>query len=69
MLLLYTDGLTEAFSPDGDMFGEARLMDVFASIQNPSAEEVLTAVEERVTAFIESLPLADDLTMLAVKRR
>jgi serine phosphatase RsbU (regulator of sigma subunit) len=68
MLLLYTDGLTEAFSPDGDMFGETRLMDVFASIQNPAAEEVLTAVEERVTAFIESLPLADDLTMLAVKR-
>jgi sigma-B regulation protein RsbU (phosphoserine phosphatase) len=67
-LLLYTDGLTEAFSPAGDLFGDIRLMDALKSIQEHSAEEVLLVVEERLNEFIDTIPLADDLTMLAVKR-
>ena len=27
LLVLYTDGVTESFSPEGDLFGETRLMD------------------------------------------
>jgi serine phosphatase RsbU (regulator of sigma subunit) len=67
-LLLYTDGLTEAFSPIGDLFGDDRLMDALQSIQTCTADEVLAHVEERVNEFIESIPLGDDLTMLVVRR-
>ncbi len=67
-LLLYTDGLTEAFSPDGKLFGDSRLMDALISIQEHTADEVLIVVEERLNEFIESIPLGDDLTMLLVKR-
>jgi serine phosphatase RsbU (regulator of sigma subunit) len=67
-LLLYTDGLTEAFAPDGSLFGDSRLMDALSAIQAPTADEVLIAVEERLNEFIESVPLGDDLTMLSVKR-
>ncbi len=67
-LLLYTDGLTEAFSPDGELFGDSRLMDVLKSIQAHTADEVLVLVEHRLNEFIESVPLGDDLTMLAVRR-
>ncbi|MBI5946269.1 MAG: GAF domain-containing protein [Chloroflexi bacterium] len=67
-LLLYTDGLTEAFSPDGNLFGDSRLMDALASIQEHTADDVLMVVEERLNEFIESVPLGDDLTMLSVKR-
>jgi GAF domain-containing protein len=67
-LLFYTDGLTEAFSPDGSMFGEMRLTDALMSIQEHTADEVLVLVEHRLNEFIESVPLGDDLTMLSVKR-
>jgi sigma-B regulation protein RsbU (phosphoserine phosphatase) len=68
MLLLYTDGLTEAFSPDGDLFGDMRLMDALGAIQQHTADEVLVLVEHRLNEFIETVPLGDDLTMLSVKR-
>lgn len=67
-LLLYTDGLTEAFSEAGELFGDARLMDALGAIGEHAAEEVLVIVEHRLNEFIESVPLGDDLTMLAVKR-
>jgi serine phosphatase RsbU (regulator of sigma subunit) len=67
MLLLYTDGLTEAFSPAGELFGEERLADAVGCVPC-NADEILRAVEERVNEFIETIPLGDDMTMLAVKR-
>jgi serine phosphatase RsbU (regulator of sigma subunit)/putative methionine-R-sulfoxide reductase with GAF domain len=68
MLLLYTDGLTEAFSPSEDLFGDERLTDALISLEEHTADEVLMVVEERLNEFIESIPLGDDMTMLAVKR-
>jgi len=68
MLLLYTDGLTEAFSPEGTLFGDERLLDALASVQKHTAEEVLVLVEHRLNEFIETVPLGDDLTMLAIRR-
>jgi sigma-B regulation protein RsbU (phosphoserine phosphatase) len=66
-LLLYTDGLTEAFSPDGDLFGETRLVNVLMSLRATSADEVIRAVEDCLNNFVDTNPLADDLTMLAIR--
>ncbi len=67
-LLLYTDGLTEAFSPDGEMFGESRLEESLQDGKPGSADEVLGMVERHLNAFLQTEPLADDLTMLALRR-
>lgn len=67
-LLLYTDGLTEAFSPDGELFGEVRLLDVMDSLAADTAEEVIKSIEECLNDFIDPLPLADDLTMMAIRK-
>jgi sigma-B regulation protein RsbU (phosphoserine phosphatase) len=67
-LLLYTDGVTEAFSSNGDQFGEDRLQEALRSAQAEPAEQLLTAIEARLNEFITPLPLSDDLTMLAVRR-
>jgi len=67
-LLLYTDGLTEAFSPEEDTFGEQRLLDVLKLAQIPSAREMLDGIETAISSFMGPLPVSDDLTMLAVKR-
>lgn len=67
-LLLYTDGLTEAFSSAGELFGEARLMTVLKSLQTKSADEMILEIEDCLNEFIEANPLGDDLTMLAIRR-
>jgi phosphoserine phosphatase RsbU/P len=68
LLLLYTDGVTELFSPAGELFGETRLTDVLKSLQGKTADEVLGDVEDCLNEFSDPLPPSDDLTMLAVKR-
>src|SRR5581483_11918820 len=68
-LLLYTDGLTEAFSPEGDLFGEERLLEAIRSDGASSASELLDKVEARVNEFMGARPPSDDLTMLAVRRK
>jgi len=67
-ILLFTDGVTEAFAPDGTLFGEERLLAAVESKPRAPAEELVQAVEARLRRFMRTLPLADDLTMLAVSR-
>lgn len=68
-ILLYTDGVTEAFSPAEDLFGEERLLDIIRSNSLATAESLLDAVEAGIDDFISSSPLSDDLTMMVIKRR
>ncbi len=68
-VLFYTDGLTEEFSSDNELFGEARLMDAIRSNSFPSADAMLDAIESCLNAFVGSIPLSDDLTMLIVRRK
>lgn len=69
-VLFYTDGLTEAFSPSGEMFGENRLMQSVTTAVTPSAtaEEILDAVDAHLMEFLDVASLSDDLTMLVVRR-
>lgn len=67
-LLLYTDGLTETYNPQGEFYGEERLLHVLRANGADSADEVLSKVEASLNDFSDPLPPADDLTMLAVRR-
>ena len=67
-LLLYTDGLTEAFSPTGEIFGEERLQDTIRKADCRSASHLLRAIDKALAEFVETEALADDLTMLIVRR-
>ncbi|MBM3124400.1 MAG: serine/threonine-protein phosphatase, partial [Chloroflexi bacterium] len=68
VLLLYTDGLTEAFSPDGELFGENRLVEVLSTVRSSAAQGVLDQIEENLNHFTDPMPRSDDLTMVAIKR-
>jgi phosphoserine phosphatase RsbU/P len=74
-LILYTDGVTEAFSPAGDMYGEEGLKKTVqieyaraVATGGSSAQEILDAIDDAVKAFIQDLPLPDDLTLVTLKR-
>jgi serine phosphatase RsbU (regulator of sigma subunit) len=64
-LLLYTDGITEAQGPTGEMFGEERLAAVLAdAARGPDA--VRAAVLEALDAHRGPVDLADDITLVVL---
>ena len=68
ILLLYTDGITEAMDADGELFGKARLSDAVAHAAPATARDLIDAILAAVRAYIGNTPQADDLTIVAVKR-
>jgi phosphoserine phosphatase RsbU/P len=67
-LLLFSDGVTEARSPAGELFGTNRLRTVLAAHEAGNAAALVTGVREAVAEFVGSGPPADDLTLFALRR-
>ncbi len=67
-LLLYTDGLSEAFSPDGDLFGEERIIAALKAGGENSAERLLQGIEADLDQFVGDETQSDDMTMLILRR-
>ena len=65
-LLLYTDGVTEAFSSSGEQFSESRLIDALQNNRYASSTELLENLEDLINTFRKGEPPSDDLTMLAI---
>lgn len=72
LLLLYTDGVTEASPPappqqSRQLFGVERLDDVLLSCGDDSASSCLKRVQAAVAEFAEDAPAADDQTLIAIR--
>jgi sigma-B regulation protein RsbU (phosphoserine phosphatase) len=67
-LFLFTDGVTEAFDPGDNEYGEARLEGLLLSRHALRSPELIDAVREEVLAFCGSAPPRDDMTMMVVER-
>ena len=67
MLIGYTDGVTEARSPEDELFTRRRLRTLVEQPFN-SATEMLDRIKTSLFAFIDIAPRRDDVTMLAVQR-
>jgi len=67
-ILFYTDGLTEAASLEGDLFGDDRLEQLLNDKRCISPVDIIKSIEEDVFEFMETNILADDLTMFLIKR-
>lgn len=68
ILVMYTDGVTEAMNPHGELFGEDRLRQVIEQIGNVSAQAMLDEIMLVVEDFLGEAPRADDLTLIVVRR-
>lgn len=66
MLLLYTDGLTEAENKEKALYSEARLLSTMQTLKGHSAQETISALEKSVRTFADGAEQSDDLTMLAL---
>jgi serine phosphatase RsbU (regulator of sigma subunit) len=68
VLVLYTDGVTEARDPQRRLFGERRLRAVAAANASRDASAIAEAIVGEVRGFSRGLPMADDLTLVVIKR-
>jgi serine phosphatase RsbU (regulator of sigma subunit) len=66
-LIGYTDGVTEARSPEDELFTRSRLKSLIEQPFN-SASELLDGIKTNLFSFIDIAPRGDDVTMLAVQR-
>jgi len=68
-LLLYTDGVTEAVSPDGTEFGVDRLAEAMRLSADQTAEQAIMAITQAHQAHVAGGDQNDDLTLLLIKRK
>ncbi|MES2696791.1 MAG: GAF domain-containing SpoIIE family protein phosphatase [Verrucomicrobiota bacterium] len=68
VLVLYTDGLTEAPNEEGKEFSGARMGDIARAHVQESAKEINGRILEAITRFSGETPQRDDFTLVTVKR-
>ena len=68
VLVVYTDGITEADNREGDFFGEERLRKSVCDFYKAGSKEILDGVLGCVQDFTGDTPQYDDITIAVVKR-
>jgi serine phosphatase RsbU (regulator of sigma subunit) len=69
VLVIYSDGVTEAASPNGEEFGPTRLYEVVSRNVDASAAGIRDRIESALTKFSQGTKAADDITLVIVKRQ
>ncbi|MDR9771686.1 SpoIIE family protein phosphatase [Rhizobium hidalgonense] len=69
LILLHTDGVTEAENDAGELFGMERLCREAVRLKDLSAEKVVAEIVATLMGFIGSQKIYDDITLLAVRHR
>lgn len=67
LLILYSDGITEAHNAQQEMFGEERLLALARTLTNKTAEEAVHALMLAVKTFVGNQPQHDDITLIILK--
>ncbi len=68
MLVLYSDGVTEAVDPAGEEFGEERLARLVVDNRTRPAGEIAEEVRKALAAWTAGKPATDDVTLVIAKR-
>lgn len=69
VLVLYTDGITEAQNEKEEFYGEARLLNSIRANLNGSAQEIKQGILADLQKFVGSAPQYDDITLTVVVRQ
>lgn len=68
LVVLYTDGVTEASDARDDLFGMERLAEAIQTAARGTAQQVIRQIDTRVRAFTGAYPQSDDITVVALRR-
>lgn len=68
MVVMYTDGITEAMSPDDELFGEEALIALLRRYRDQAPRDLVNSLVSAITDFAAGRSQADDITCLALRR-
>lgn len=68
VLLVYSDGLTEAQNEEGEFFGDQRLLDILPGVAGLDAEQAGTRLVAEVDRFVGGGRMHDDLSIIILKK-
>jgi sigma-B regulation protein RsbU (phosphoserine phosphatase) len=68
VVLMFTDGVSEAMSKDEIEYGEDRIVEFARKYRRASTKELLNALERDVNEFFGRVPTEDDSTVVSIKR-
>ena len=68
MLVLYSDGVTEAARPDEEEFGETRLAELATELRHLPAIEIAERIQTEITTFTAGAPPGDDITLVIIRK-
>jgi len=67
LLVLFTDGISDARNVAGERLGETKVLDIIRTNRTESPEKILTRTFELVDAYVGRAPRRDDLTLVLLK--
>ncbi|MBW8895255.1 MAG: SpoIIE family protein phosphatase, partial [Acidobacteria bacterium] len=67
VIVLFTDGITEAMNPSSDLFGESRLSRIVEEHGHLESDELRERIMREIEAFVGSADQHDDMTMILLK--
>jgi sigma-B regulation protein RsbU (phosphoserine phosphatase) len=68
ILVVFTDGISEAWGADEEEYGEERLAELVRDNASLSAAELETLIQKEVDTYTGGAPPTDDKTIIVVKR-
>jgi phosphoserine phosphatase RsbU/P len=69
VVVIYTDGVTEAVNSNNEMFGDEKLEELVRKSVALSAEEIKNRILDELLGFTRGLPQGDDITLIVLKMR
>lgn len=67
IIVLYTDGVTEATNKNKEIFGVSRLMRTIQKNINLNSTDIVNKVYDEIVSFADGAPQNDDLTIIVIK--
>ncbi|HKJ82180.1 MAG TPA: GAF domain-containing SpoIIE family protein phosphatase [Ignavibacteriaceae bacterium] len=68
ILVVFSDGITEAMNKEEEEFDEPRLIELIKSNKDKSSEELIELIFIEVNNFSKGQPQSDDMTIVIIKR-
>lgn len=68
MLVVYSDGVTEAMNAQEELYGDERLRAVLGASPSATSRELATRLQADVERFVAGAPRHDDLSLLVLRR-